>query len=280
MSLNQADEGKPKWSQESLDLAQKLKDELDRSTAAEDVKKINKQEAEAVVRQIDKIAPANSTLLELQKQATAVQRSSELDKWSAVTDYDYRKIPPPIIALMYKDLGLGTLAQCLALALERYETGKNPLKGHIYILPSGRIGTSLEGMEIDLKREGVKLGKPKYEDVTRPWRKGIVLKRKEDGRWFDITEKDFDGKEPGKTCRMMIDDEPVEYTCWLTEWFMGGNPNWWNRMPWMLEVRAKMNCIKLGSGLGISEEIVDTDNSSPKAETTVKAPKETPFGGK
>lgn len=245
-----------------LKLAQELKDEVEKNEPK---------------------PSTNEALLALQKQATAAQRSSEVDKWSAVTDYDYKKIPPPVMALMYKDLGLGTLAQCLALALERYETGKNPLKGHIYILPSGRIGTSLEGMLIDMKREGVKLGKPKYESTSRPWRKGIVLKRKEDGRWFDVTEKDFDGKEPGKICRMTIDDEPVEYTCWLTEWFMGGNPNWWNRMDWMMEVRSQMNCIKLGSGVSISEEIVDTDtttNTSAAARQEVKAPKETPFGGK
>jgi hypothetical protein len=228
------------------------------------------------------VKPKDSNLLEIQKAAMTVQRQERDSEWREFDSYDYTKIPPFVLAKLYSALPLGpsgtylTLPQCLALAKEQWETGKDPLKGHTYIMPSGRIGTSLEGMLIDLNKKGVKLGKPKFEPVFRDWPKGLILSRKEKGKEIDVVLDN----DPGMTCTIKIDDEECEYTCWLTEWFVGGNPNWWTKMNWMLRIRSYGNCLKLGSGLGISEEVDETSivkqDTSGAHEVLTSAPKSYP----
>jgi hypothetical protein len=234
------------------------------------------------LRDVTQAAQLAKDMIALEQAAQTQQKTLKDGEWSGVTSYDWRQVPPPVLAKLYSQLPLGKagsylpMAQCFALAMEYFETGKNPLKGHVYILPSGRLGTSLEGLLIELKNKGVKIGKPKYERAGKPWPKGLELRRFEDRREIPFTMEQM----PGMTCTVSIDDEDCTYTCWLDEWFMPGNPNWWNRMDWMLRVRAFMNCLKLGSGIGISEEIAD-EATVPKEIVTpapVKPPSRIPGG--
>ena len=220
------------------------------------------------LRDVTQAAQLAKDMIALEQAAQTQQKTLKDGEWSGVTSYDWRQVPPPVLAKLYSQLPMGPkqtylpMAQCFALAMEYFETGKNPLKGHVYILPSGRLGTSLEGLLIELKNKGVVIGKPKYERATRKWPAGLLLERFDNRQTVPFKMDE----EPGMTVTVSIDGEDVTYTCWLTEWFMGGNPNWWSRMDWMLRVRAFMNCLKLGSGVGISEEIAD-ENQAPKEST-------------
>jgi len=247
---------------EQLDLAQQLKNELDKDKPT--------------------VVATTSKLAELQATASQVQRQSKDAEWGEIKSYNQDEIPPLMMAKLYAALPWGpagsylTIPQALMLAITARRRKLNPEEGDIFILPSGRIGTSLQGQLKEAVTLGNKLGARKFENVTRPWPKGLVLTRKEGrgGKEIDFSME----QEPGVRCEMTINDSPVEYTAWLTEWFMGGNPNWYSRMDWMLRVRAMTRVLSLGTGIAVSEEIADTDSASSAPKTMEpKAPKETPF---
>jgi hypothetical protein len=221
-------------------------------------------------------------LAELQATASQVQKASKDAEWAEIKSYNLDEIPPLAMAKLYAALPWGpngtylTIPQALMLAITARRRNLNPEEGDIFILPSGRIGTSLQGQLKEAKANGNQLGARKFESLSRPWPKGLVLSRKEFGKTLDFAMDN----EPGIRCEMSINDATVEYTAWLTEWFMGGNPNWYSRMDWMLRVRAMTRVLSLGTGIGVSEEIADTDSVSSAAKVEPKAPKETPFGGK
>ena len=266
-----------------LDLAQQLKAEFDKDDKSK-LREFNETEMKAVAEKfgLDKPAPV-SKLAELQATASQVQRQSKDAEWGGITSYNQDEIPPLMMAKLYAALPWGpsgsylTIPQALMLAITARRRKLNPEEGDIFILPSGRIGTSLQGQLKEAVTLGNKLGARKFESVTRPWPKGLVLTRKERGRDIDFSLEN----EPGVKCEMTINDSPVEYTAWLTEWFMGGNPNWYSRMDWMLRVRAMTRVLSLGTGIAVSEEIADTDSASSAPKTQEpKSPKEVPFGGK
>jgi len=143
--------------------------------------------------------------------------------------------------------------------------------------PAGRIGTSLEGLKIKCEHKGMKIGHPKFEEVTRPWPAGKILqvKGQDKIRRDAVMEQDH-----GVKCTMMINDEPMEYTAWASAWLVGTNPNWLEKMEHMLMVRSQMHCIKFATGIGVSEELVDSVPSAETVKQAATAPKDVPFGGK
>jgi hypothetical protein len=256
---------------EQLDLAQQLKNEVEKNEP--------KQVGNNLPLELGGKAPV-SKLAELQATASQVQKQAKDAEWGEIKSYNQDEIPPLMMAKLYAALPWGpsgsylTIPQALMLAITARRRKLNPEEGDIFILPSGRIGTSLQGQLKEAVMTGNKLGARKFDNVTRPWPKGLVLTRKKDRQDIDFSLPE----EPGVRCEMTINDSPVEYTAWLTEWFMGGNPNWYSRMDWMLRVRAMTRVLSLGTGIAVSEEIADTDSTSSAPKTMEpKAPKETPF---
>lgn len=247
------------------------------------------RESLAAKENVDKVIKTETTsvgtLTELQKAATAVQKKSKDEEWEAISSYNFAENTPYSMAKLISQMPWGPsgsylpMAQSMALALHWYATGLNPFFGEIFILPSGKIGTSLQGMLKGAKREGFTLSAPKYTDVTRPWPKGLILSRREGRNDVQFTLPE----DIGVKCAMTINEQPVEFTTWFTEWFMPGNPNWYTRASWMLRVQAQKRCLAIGTGIAVSEEIAD-DGAGPKESgieksREVKAPGSTPFGG-
>jgi hypothetical protein len=207
-------------------------------------------------------------LLELQKAATAMQREDKNAEWAGINTYNQAEIPPVMMAKLYSALYSLTIPHALMLAITAHRRGLNPEDGDIYVLPSGKIGTSLQGTLKEAKLNGYKLSAPVFTDVEREWPKGATFQPRIAGT-----------KEIGVKCNMTINDQPVEYTAWLTNWFMEKNPNWSSRSDWMLRVSAQKRCLALGTGIGVSEDIVDVDATSPAVKMVEpKAPKEIPSG--
>jgi hypothetical protein len=173
--------------------------------------------------------------------------------------------------------GFISLEQSLVLALYWKATGLEPYKGEIYILPSGKIGISLEGELKLAKKEGHKLGVPQFKPVERPWPAGMLMQRKNPAKGgTDLIDfkLDFD---PGIECTILVDGEPSVYTAWFTEWFMPYNPNWWSRRTHMLMVRAESHALAFGTGISVSQETGAESQPEPKiAKTEVVAPKNIP----
>src|SRR5882724_1801188 len=161
---------------EQLDLAQQLKNEVDKN-AVEEVRTINSEVAKDVNRLTTSVS-APSKLAELQATASQVQRQSKDAEWAEIKSYNLDEIPPLAMAKLYAALPWGpngtylTIPQALMLAITARRRNLNPEEGDIFILPSGRIGTSLQGLLKGAKMEGNKLGARKFEALTRPWPKG------------------------------------------------------------------------------------------------------------
>lgn len=225
---------------------------------------------------------AMSAVLEQQKAAQATLAAAREDALAAIANYDFKSNPPLAMArlisrtLRKPDGSLPSLEDSLVLALHWFETGLNPYRGDIYPLPSGRIGLSLQGEIKEAKREGHKFI-PKYEFVTREW---PTVDGKPDGKPIELVRKSRGvetkfsyPKEPGCKCILQIDGSEVEYTAWVTEWFMPTNPNWFERMHHMLMVRSFSNALSFSTGIGVSQEISTAE--SPSDTQQILTPKVT-----
>jgi hypothetical protein len=239
-----------------LDLAQQLKAEFEKNEP--------------------KPAP-NQAILELQKQATQVQQESKMKQWSGLSGYSYQEIGIVKMAELYYSMNWGwTVPQSILMAIHcaKFDYKVDPAEGHVYMTPAGRIGTSLEGLKIKSEHKGMKIGHPKFDEVTRPWPQGKFLQVKGQDR---IKREATMEQDQGVKCTLVINDEPIEYTAWASEWMVGTNPNWVEKPMHMLRVRAEMHCIKFATGIGVSEELVDSVPSTEPVRQEPKAPKETPF---
>jgi hypothetical protein len=220
--------------------------------------------------------PANQAILELQKQATQAQQKSKMEQWADLAGYSYQEIGIVKMAELYYSMNWGwTVPQSVLMAYHcaKYDYKVDPAEGHVYMTPAGKIGTSLEGLKIKSEHKGMKIGHPKFEEVTRPWPTGKVLQIKGQDR---VSRQATMEQDQGVKCTLQINGEPMEYTAWASEWMVGSNPNWVDRLQHMLRVRAEMHCIKFATGIGVSEELVDSIPSEP-VKREVNAPKETPF---
>jgi len=241
-------------------------------SSAEQLLKDFKENVEA--KPVGTTPARNEALLELQKQATTVQKQSKDADLAEITSYNFTENTPLSMARLISQMPWGAsgsylpMPQCMALALHWFVLGLNPFIGDIFILPSGKIGMSLQGLLKKAKNDGYKLGVAKFTDCSRDWPKGLVLSRKERGRDIDFSME----KEPGVRCEMTVNDQPVEYTAWLSNWFMPANPNWFNRMDWMLRVSAQKRCLALGTGIAVSEEIADDNAAGSKDSAPVATP--------
>jgi len=256
---------------EQLDLAQQLKNEVEKPEP------LTPSAANELARKgLATPLPASNKLAELQAIASQTQQKSKMEQWASLSGYSYQEIGIVKMAELYYSMNWGwTVPQSVLMAYHcaKYDYKVDPAEGHVYMTPAGKIGTSLEGLKIKAEHKGTKFGHPKFEEVTRPWPVGKILQvRGQDKIKRDATME----QDQGVKCTLMINDEPMEYTAWASEWMVGTNPNWVEKMPHMLRVRAEMHCIKFATGTGVSEELVDSLPSEP-VKQEVKAPKETPF---
>jgi hypothetical protein len=231
------------------------------------------------------MSSSTSQALSELKQAESMVASSKDAEFADLQSYDFKSNPPLAMAkLMSKTLkrpdgSYMGVADCFVLALHWFETGLNPYKGEIYMLPSGRIGESLQGKLKDAKREGYDLSNPLFEELDREWPKRngkpLELIRKDKGKEYPF----FLEREPGIKCILTVNGKPVEYSAWLTEWFMPSNPNWFDRAPHMLRIRSHEKAVSQATGIGVSEEIsAATDPiTTPMVTSEVKSPGSLPF---
>lgn len=218
-------------------------------------------------------------------QSTLAQvRQSELE---GIAAYDFHQNTPLAMAklisrtLRRPDNSLPSLEDSLVLALHWSQTGLNPYLGEIFLLPSGRVGMSLQG---ELKRailDGHKLGAPRFKPVTREWPtmngKPVEMERNHKKQMISFHL----AQDIGCECTLSIDGQDVMYTAWFTEWFMPYNPNWWDRKEHMLMIRSFDKTLSFGTGIAVSQEIAGaetpSDNAMPIADAKVVAPTRVPM---
>jgi hypothetical protein len=229
--------------------------------------------------------PANETLVALQKQATQVQRAEKDAEWEGINTYNQDDIKPTSMAKLYAALPWGPQGTyypftiCLMLALASRRRRLYPEDGDIYPLPSGKVGTSLQGILKEAELKDKKIIGRKFTEVKRDWPKGLRLPYK-DTSVKPWKEGDFAlDMEPGVKCEIVVNGEPLEFTCWLTQWYKNTDA-WYKTWDNMLRVRSFMRCLSFGTGIAISEENIEVESARTLVEPKEpKAPKETPFAG-
>jgi len=218
----------------------------------------------------------NTAILELQKQAMELQKKDKAAEWEGLSGYTYMDLGVVNMAKLYyaanyaQSIPHGII---LAMHCAKYEYKISPDEGHVYITPAGKIGTSLEGLKIKAEHRGMKMGIPRFTEVERPNEFTVEIKG----------QKQTIKLDKGVKCELEINGQPCDYTAWLSEWFMGSNPNWVNRTNHMLRVRAESNCIKFATGVGVSESLeepasVSVEREEPRLKPVAAAPSRIPTG--
>lgn len=224
----------------------------------------------------------SEALAKLQQQATLTSEDArngfmrDIAKWNLVDNNPYA------IAMLLSKLPLAggnyyTAPQCMVLALEAHRYDADPFVGEIFITPNGKISFTVE-FKMKYASRLYKIGVPRYEFKQRPWPKSGPVKYVDykDGKKEKVMELEQD---QGCICSLPVEgfSDAVQGEAWMSEWFMGTNPNWINR--WrglMLPTRARGLAVEALTGLGTSSEHseIELGNDAQPIPTKVVAPKE------
>ena len=142
--------------------------------------------------------------------------------------------------------------QALYFAVRAYELGVSPFSSGIWFDPNRfAVNLTLEGKKEVARNKGIDLGPPKFEMLTREWKD--VPKVTEAG---EEAKKAGFTKDVGYKCSIRVGDvknqEYVDYTAWMNEWYVGRSPLWKQKAEHMLQIRAHDKAISMAMGTGIS----------------------------
>jgi hypothetical protein len=193
----------------------------------------------------------------------------------ALKDFDWKNIPPHQMAVVLTKKpfrGKGgsseylTPPQALMFAMRCFELGLSPLSSEVWFNQQNwTVNVTTEGKRKLARLQGLDLGACSKERSEREFPElaaasDRVVALKLAGFKKDIGYK---GKLPVGAKGI------VEYTAWLSEWYMAGSPVWRERPEHMLQVRCEEKCITFASGIGISEM---PDEREIEAEAAPAAP--------
>lgn len=182
---------------------------------------------------------------------------------STMDTLDWKNLKPNQTALLlmqkpFPVSGGGTMflnfKQALLFAVRSYELGLSPFSSAVWFDPGrNSVNLTLEGKRELARLKGIDLGPPKFEELFREWK---------DVRASD-TAKDCQTagfpKDQGFKCTIRVGKpeykEYVEYTAWLSEWFVSRSPVWKAKASHMLQTRATEKAISLAMGTGASDMV-------------------------
>jgi hypothetical protein len=179
----------------------------------------------------------------------------------SMTTLDWKNLLPhqTALLLMQKPLmvtGGGTMylsfRQALLYAVRCFELGISPFSDNVWFDPNrSAVNLTLSGKRELARLRGIDLGPPMFEELTRDWH--TVSKMTTSGT--DAKNAGF-AKDVGCKCTIRVGDpaykESVNYTAWISDWYVGKSPVWQNKPTHMLTIRANEKAITLALGTGIS----------------------------
>lgn len=169
------------------------------------------------------------------------QQKAAMEKLAAIQSFDWRSIPPPVMAeLLMQTPFRGSTGepdyylapyQAYRFAIRAYELNLSPLSTEVWYNPKNNMtNATFEGKLKMARMNGMKLSPPKFirypEDLTKP---AVAVK-----------------------CIISTPDGDCEYTATLKEWRMN-SPQWRDRPDHMLQIRAAEKCLSFATGSGSSE---------------------------
>jgi len=171
--------------------------------------------------------------------------------------FDWRNVPPPAMAtLLTKIPHKGrygepdwymTPEQAFIHALRCYQLCVDPTSKEVWFnRDTWETNLTAEGQRKVSGQRGIEAGPPSFTRIEREWPSGS-----DNPGGFE--------NDIGFTCEIEIKGyrKPVNYTAWLSEWYMPKNPNWVSRTEHMLQVRASDKCYEFVTGVGISSTLAE-----------------------
>lgn len=179
---------------------------------------------------------------------------------STMDSLDWRNLKPNQTALLlmqkpFPVSGGGTMylnfKQALLFAVRCYELELSPFSDSVWFDPNrNTVNLTLAGKREMARIKGIDLGPPKFEELSREWKD---VRKSETG---DECVKAGFTKDMGFKCSIRVGNpeykECVEYTAWLSEWYVSRSPVWKAKAAHMLQTRATEKAISLAMGTGAS----------------------------
>lgn len=142
--------------------------------------------------------------------------------------------------------------QALLFAVRCFELGLSPLSDSVWFDPNrGTVNLTLAGKKEIARNKGIDLGPPELEEVDRKWEDVARLTEAAEN-----AKRDGFNKDVGVRCKMRVGDpknnEYVNYTAWISEWYVPRSPVWKAKPIHMLTTRATEKAISLVLGTGAS----------------------------
>ena len=184
-----------------------------------------------------------------------------LDVMETMESLDWRNLKPhqTALLLMQKPMvasGGGQMflsfRQAILFATRCYELGVSPFSSEVWFDANrASVNLTLEGKKQVARNRNIDIGPPTFTEQTREWKDVVrITDVAKEAQKLGFT------KDLGVTCRMRVGDpknaEFVEYTAWLSEWFVPKSPVWLNKPTHMLNTRAQEKAITIVLGTGAS----------------------------
>lgn len=177
-----------------------------------------------------------------------------------LSSLDWKAMKPPHTALLlmqktYPVSGGGSyqlnFRQALLFATRCFELGVSPFSNEVWFdTARGAVNLTLEGKRTVARNQGVDLGPPNFEEVSRPWNPTAV------SEVVQAAKKVSPVNDIGIKCRIRVgplaNKEHAEYTAYLSEWFVPRSPVWQAKPMHMLHVRAQEKALSNAIGTGSS----------------------------
>ena len=142
--------------------------------------------------------------------------------------------------------------QAILFATRCFELGVSPFSDEVWFDANrSSVNLTLAGKRQVARNKGIELGPPKFEPLTREWKD--IAKIAEAG---EEAKKAGFTKDVGYKCTIRVGDpknnETVDYTAWLNEWYVGRSPVWKLKPEHMLQIRSQEKAISMAMGTGAS----------------------------
>ncbi len=145
-----------------------------------------------------------------------------------------------------------TFRQALYFAVRCFELGVSPFSNAVWFDPARfTVNLTLEGKKEVARNRNIDLGPPIIEETSREWTQVPRMTQA-------ATEAKAAGfaKDVACKCRIRVgkpeNQEYVNYTAWISEWFVKRSPVWNERPMHMLATRATEKALSLAMGTGAS----------------------------
>lgn len=186
---------------------------------------------------------------EIKQEIMTRKQADQLEKLSAVASFDWKAVPPPVLAQVLINMPFKGASgdpdyflqpwQAMVFAMRCYELGLSPFSNEVWFNPkNNKVNVTFEGKLKLARDKGMNLGPPHFTRVERQYQ----------------GKPDF-----GYHCTMTSPSGTAEYTAWLSEWRVATSPVWREKPDHMLQLRAAEKCLSFASGIGSSELPDDRD---------------------